>query len=169
MQDQNGSVDAGGRWLSPSSRGDLRFTKRLADLERRDRESQDRKRLRQGADKRGGGDGDLEQGHQPEVAEQTQSGANPGDVVAGDDMGIPLATDDVMCSAGKRNIEDVEGSGAPSATRQKLECVFNVEKKQDRVGRLRDFQSTSRVPGGKRSGLTRGVLVEKRFEGHAHQ
>ena len=108
---------------------DLRLTKRLADvLERRDRESQDRKRSRQGADQRGGGDGDLEQGHQPEVAERTQSGANPGDVVMGDDMGIPLATDDVMCSEGKRKIEDVEGSGAPSATRQKLECVFNVEK-----------------------------------------
>ena len=62
------------------------------------------------------------------MAEQTQSGANPGDVVTGDDTGIPLATDDVMCSEGKRKIEDVEGSGAPSATRQKLECVFNVEK-----------------------------------------
>ena len=71
---------------------ELRLTKRLADvLERRDRESQDRKRLRQGADQRGGGDGDLE-GHQPEVAERTQSGGNPGDVVMGDDMGIPLAT-----------------------------------------------------------------------------
>ena len=46
----------------------------------------------------------------------------------GDDMGIPLATDDVMGSEGKKKIEDVEWSGAPSATRQKLECVFNVEK-----------------------------------------
>ena len=46
----------------------------------------------------------------------------------GDDMGIPLATDDVMGSQGKRKIDDVEGSGVPSATRQKLECVFNVEK-----------------------------------------
>ena len=33
-----------------------------------------------------------------------------------------------MCSVGKRKIEDVEGSGAPSATRQKLDCVFNVEE-----------------------------------------
>ena len=49
-------------------------------------------------------------------------------VVMGDDMGIPLATDDVMCSTGKSKIEDVEGSGALSVTRQKLECVFTVEK-----------------------------------------
>ena len=49
---------------------DLRLTKRLADvLERKDGESQDQKRSRQGPEQRGGGDGNLEQGHQPEVAE----------------------------------------------------------------------------------------------------
>ena len=53
---------------------DLRLTKRLADVwDRRDRESQDRKRSRKGAEQQGGGDGDLEQGHQPEVAEQAQT------------------------------------------------------------------------------------------------
>ena len=47
----------------------------------------------------------------------------------GDDMVILLATNHAMGSEGKRKIEVVEGSGAPSATRQKLECVFiNVEK-----------------------------------------
>ena len=46
----------------------------------------------------------------------------------GDDMGILLASDDVMGSEGKRKIECVEGSGTPLATRQKLECVFNAEK-----------------------------------------
>ena len=89
---------------------ELRLTKRLADvLERRDRESQDRKRSRQGADQRGGGDGDLEQGHQPEVAERTQSGGIPGDVVMGDDTGIPLATDDVMCSEARGSLRMWKG------------------------------------------------------------
>ena len=54
-----------------------------------------------------------------------------------------------------RRFEDVEGSGAPSATRQKLECVLHVETDKTEFRRLRDFQSTSRVPDGERSGLTR--------------
>ena len=54
---------------------DLRLTKRLADvLERKDRESQNQKWSRQGPEQQGGGDGNFEQGHQPEVAEQALSG-----------------------------------------------------------------------------------------------
>ena len=148
-------------------RADLRLTKRLADvMERRDRESQDRKQSRQGADQRGGGD--LEQGHQPEVAEQTRSGANPGDVVMGDVMGKPVATDDVLFSEGKRKIEDVEGSGAPSATRQKLECVFNVEKDKTELDVCEIFSRPRVCQVAKDLGL-RGRYSLNRNEGHAHQ
>ena len=139
---------------------DLRLTKRLADvLERIDRESQDPKWSRQGT-QRGRGFGDLGQSHQPEVAEHAQSGANPGDVVKADYMGIPLATDDVMGSEGKREIEDVEGSGA-----QKLECEFNVEKEKTEFDACEIFSA----PDGKRSGFTWRVLVEHTKGGRAHK
>ena len=52
-------------------------------------------------------------------------------MVIGDDMGIPLATDDVMGSEAKRKKEEEEDSGAPKATRQKLECVFHLEGKTE--------------------------------------
>ena len=46
-------------------------------------------------------------------------------------MGIPLATDDVMGSEAKGKKEEEEDSGAPKATRQKLECVFHLEDKTE--------------------------------------
>ena len=52
-------------------------------------------------------------------------------MVIGDDMGIPLATDDVVGSEAKRKKEDEEESGAPKATRQKLECVLHLEGKTE--------------------------------------
>ena len=71
---------------------DIRLTKRLADVLER-REGRVKTESGHVKEQQGGRDGDLEQGHQPEVAEQAQSGANPGDVVTGDDMEKPLATD----------------------------------------------------------------------------
>ena len=43
----------------------------------------------------------------------------------------PLATDNVMGSEATRKKEDEEDSGAPKATRQKLECVFHLEGKTE--------------------------------------
>ena len=90
------------------------MTKRIADmLERRDREEHERKRPRFAPEQPNGSAQDHNvKGHPPEIAEQVQSESQGGasssgipteeDVVIGDDMGIPLATDDVMGSEAKR-------------------------------------------------------------------
>ena len=117
----------------------IRMTQRIADvLERRDREEHERKRPRFAPEQPNGSAQDHKvKGQPPEIAEQVQSESQGGasssripteeDVVIGDDMGILLATDDVMGSEAKRKKEDEEDSGAPKATRQKLECVFHLE------------------------------------------
>ena len=122
---------------------DIRMTQRIADvLERRDREEHERKRPRFAPEQPNGSAQDHNvKGHPPEIAEKVQSESQGGtsssgipteeDVVIGDDMGIPLATDDVMGSEAKRKKEEEEDSGAPKATRQKLECVFHLEGKTE--------------------------------------
>ena len=122
---------------------DMRMTQRIADvLERRDREEHKRKRPRFAPEQPNGSAQDHNvKGHPPEIGEQFQSESQGGasssgipteeDVVIGDDMGIHLATDDVMGSVAKRKKEDEEDPGAPKATRQKLECVFHLESKTE--------------------------------------
>ena len=70
-------------------------------LEGRDRESQDRKRSRQGTEERGGRVGHLDQGRQQEVTGQAQSGANLREVVICVTTWEYLSpTDDVMGQIG---------------------------------------------------------------------
>ena len=92
---------------------DIRMTQRIADvLERRDREEQERKCSQTAPEQPIGSDQDhTVKGHSPEVAERVRSESHGGasssgipteeDVVMGDDMGIPLATDDVVGSEAK--------------------------------------------------------------------
>ena len=113
----------------------IRMTQRIADV-------LERKRPRFAPEQPNGSAQDHNvKGQPPEIAEQVQSESQGGasssrnpteeDVVIGDDMGILLATDDVMGSEAKRKKEDEEDSGAPKATRQKLECVFHLEGKTE--------------------------------------